>query len=99
VARESLLVAGLVLLRLLLLLLLLLVGELVLLRLLLLLLVRTAFEDGLAVLLLVLQLGGYLALGRNVPSVLAISSILGRIGSRLLVRGRNRPDGGVLVFL
>lgn len=80
------------------LLLLLLVGKLVLLRLLLLLLVRAAFENGLAV-LLVLQLGRYLALGRNVPSVLAISSILGRIGSRLLVRGGNGPDGGVLVFL
>jgi hypothetical protein len=90
VSRETLLVAALVLG------LLMLVRELVLLRLLL--LVRTRFEDGLAVLLM-LQPEGYLALRRDVSSVLAICGILSRIGSRLRVRGRNRPDGGMLIVL
>jgi hypothetical protein len=96
-ARESLLVAALVLCLLLrlLLLLLLLVRELVLL---LMLLAGAGVEDGLAVLLM-LQFGRNLTLGRDVASVLAVSDILSRVGRRFRVRRRDRPDGGVLDVL
>jgi len=69
-----------------------------------LLLVGAGVKDGLGVLLLlllllvlVLQIGGNLALRRDVPAVLAVSGVLSRVGRRrLLVRGGDRADGGVL---
>jgi membrane protein implicated in regulation of membrane protease activity len=89
-ARESLLVAALILS-----LLLLLVRELVLL---LMLLAGAGVENSLAVLLM-LQFGRNLTLGRDVASVLAVSNVLSRVGRRFCVRRRDRPDGRVLDVL